>query len=197
MPTRSDRLAMETAAVVALTLGTVAASASTAPFLLLPLLAIVTTGRDPVGYGLCARVRPPSVPAHAVIGLGASAAALVWVELGAGLAPRWPSDWQRILWVQFVLVALPEEVFFRGYLQTNLDRIFGTPRSVGGAPVGLGWPLQAVVFAFAHLLGSPAFRWDVLAFGLLAGWLRARSGSIAAGVAYHGAGNAIVAVASP
>ncbi|MFI5299667.1 MAG: type II CAAX prenyl endopeptidase Rce1 family protein, partial [Polyangiales bacterium] len=52
---------------------------------------------------------------------------------------------------QLVVVALPEEAFFRGYLQTALDRAWPRRVRVLGADVGPSLVVTSLVFALGHL----------------------------------------------
>ena len=87
---------------------------------------------------------------------------------------------------QLVVVALPEEAFFRGYLQTALDRSFPRRLRIFGADVGLGLIVSSAIFAAGHLatVWNPA-RLAVFFPSLVFGWLRARTGGIGAGVLFH------------
>jgi uncharacterized protein len=87
---------------------------------------------------------------------------------------------------QLLVVALPEEAFFRGYLQTRLDAAWGKRVRILGADLGWGWIVSAVIFAIGHLLTTPVpARLAVFFPALLFGWLRARTGGIGAGVLFH------------
>ncbi len=87
---------------------------------------------------------------------------------------------------QLLMIALPEEAFYRGYLQTSLDRELGTKLNVLGAPIGWGLPLTSAIFAAGHLLTelNPA-RLAVFFPSLVFGLLRARTGGIGASVLFH------------
>ncbi len=87
---------------------------------------------------------------------------------------------------QLVVVALPEEAFFRGYLQTALDRAWGRKVLVFGAWLGPGLLVSSLLFALGHLATVPhPARLAVFFPSLVFGWLRARTGGIGAGVAFH------------
>lgn len=92
--------------------------------------------------------------------------------------------------VQLGAVALPEELFFRGYVQGRLTMLWPPLRQVAGVPVGRAVVLAALLFAAVHLVAVPApFRMLVFFPGLLFGWLRARSGSAVAAAVLHAACN--------
>ncbi|MBI4702355.1 MAG: CPBP family intramembrane metalloprotease [Deltaproteobacteria bacterium] len=87
---------------------------------------------------------------------------------------------------QLLVIALPEEAFFRGYLQTALDRAWGWRRKLLGARLGWGWLVAAALFALGHYLTAPhPGRLAVFFPALLFGWLRARSGGVGAALAFH------------
>lgn len=87
---------------------------------------------------------------------------------------------------QLLVIALPEEAFYRGYLHTALDDRFGTPWKILGARVGPGLLLGAAIFAVGHLATElhPS-RLAVFFPALLFGWLRARTGGIGAPLLLH------------
>jgi uncharacterized protein len=91
---------------------------------------------------------------------------------------------------QLLVIALPEEAFFRGYLQSELDRVWRPRFRVLGASVGPGLLVAAAVFAVGHLLTQPhPARLAVFFPALVFGWLRARTGGIGASVLFHAACN--------
>ncbi len=102
---------------------------------------------------------------------------------------------------QLVIIALPEEAFYRGYLQSRLDEAlpgFGWRKdpSTGemvptrlrafGASVGPSLLVTSLIFALGHLatIREPA-RLAVFFPSLLFGWLRYRTKGIGAGIAFH------------
>lgn len=94
-------------------------------------------------------------------------------------------------------VALPEEVFYRGYLQPCLMWRWPPRWGVAGTPVGHAVVLTAALFALGHFLGE----WQPLRFGpffpaLLFGWLRNRSGTVMAAIGVHAGCNLFVEVFS-
>lgn len=87
---------------------------------------------------------------------------------------------------QVFVIALPEEAFFRGFLQTRLDRAWPRRWRVLGADVGVSIVVTSVMFALAHVLTLPMpARLAVFFPSLLFGWLRARTGGIGASVLFH------------
>jgi membrane protease YdiL (CAAX protease family) len=90
------------------------------------------------------------------------------------------------LLTQVLGIAMPEEMFYRGYVQTALDDASPWRFRFLGAELGPGILLGSAVFALGHLAttGHPA-RLSVFFPSLVFGWLRARTGGIGAPVAFH------------
>jgi uncharacterized protein len=91
---------------------------------------------------------------------------------------------------QLVIIALPEEAFYRGYLQSRLDEALPGRIRVFGASVGPALIISSVIFALGHFatIREPA-RLAVFFPSLAFGWLRARTGGIGASVTFHAACN--------
>jgi membrane protease YdiL (CAAX protease family) len=91
---------------------------------------------------------------------------------------------------QVVIIALPEEAFYRGYLQSRLDEAMPGRIRFLGASVGPALLITSVVFALGHFatIREPA-RLAVFFPSLAFGWLRARTGGVGAGVAFHASCN--------
>jgi membrane protease YdiL (CAAX protease family) len=105
---------------------------------------------------------------------------------------RIPLDW-RYAWLvvsQLGVVALPEEFFFRGYVQTKLERVWPPRRRVWGGGLGLALIITSVMFALGHVLVDfNPMRFAVFFPSLLFGWLRGASGTIVAPVLMHAGAN--------
>lgn len=110
---------------------------------------------------------------------------------GARFAPALHPDMPRLLLTHLVIIGLSEEVFFRGYLQTELNRTFGRPLSLWGARIGWGLLVAALLFGLCHVIYGDYTRLRVAFFGLLAGWLRERTGGVVVPAAYHGLANVL------
>jgi membrane protease YdiL (CAAX protease family) len=87
---------------------------------------------------------------------------------------------------QFLAIALPEEAFYRGYLQTRLDEAWPARVRVLGTAVGPGLAVTSLVFALGHVATElhPS-RLSVFFPSLLFGWMRTRRGGVGAPAAFH------------
>ena len=102
---------------------------------------------------------------------------------------------------QLLVVALPEEAFYRGFMQSTLDRMWKeNPNgrrhfiSVLGGQIGWSTPITSATFAISHLVTDPhPHRLAVFFPSLLFCWLRSRTGGIGAAVAMHAASNLLAA----
>lgn len=87
---------------------------------------------------------------------------------------------------QFLLVAIPEEFFYRGYMQTMFNRIWGKPARLLGTAVGWALPFTCFLFALSHSM--IVLRWwhfSIFFPALAFGWLREKTGAITAGALFH------------
>ena len=106
-----------------------------------------------------------------------------------------PPDAALLALSQLVVVAIPEELFFRGYLMERLERVWPPTRRIAGAKVGWALLVSSLLFALGHLAVIPnPQRLAVFFPALLFGWMRARTGSIAAGAAFHALCNVLADV---
>lgn len=105
---------------------------------------------------------------------------------------RLPRDFAQLALAQLLVVALPEEYFFRGYVQTRLEARWPSRRRLLGAQVGMALVVASALFAVAHLLvDGNALRLAVFFPALVFGWMRQATGSILAGVLFHAASNLV------
>lgn len=115
----------------------------------------------------------------------------------AGQVTGSTSPWWLLtfLVVHLGLVALPEEWFFRGYLQGRLDGQFGTPWRLGSVAFGPGLLLSSLAFTLLHPILIPGLHRLLVFFpSLLFGLLRAKTGNIGASVWVHALCNLLQAV---
>jgi len=119
--------------------------------------------------------------------------------------------WQRYVWgaggfhlvgypdlvsaaiVQILVIALPEEFYFRGYFQSAMDTIFKKRWGIFGARMGWGWLVTAIIFAFAHTFIT--YKWwhfSIFFPALVFGWLRERTGLVIAPTLFHASSNLLM-----
>ena len=95
------------------------------------------------------------------------------------------SDSGFFMLAQMMLVAFPEEFFFRGWLQPFFSKRFGGTGGIFAV---------ALFFAFSHSL--IAWQWWHFAIFFPAcvfGWLREKTGAITASILFHAVSNVLVA----
>jgi membrane protease YdiL (CAAX protease family) len=113
--------------------------------------------------------------------------------------PHHPFIWQpdpdlaEYALTQVIVVGLPEEALFRGYLQGRLEDAWPERRSLLWVSLGLrAWLVQALLFALLHFIVdyNPA-RLAVFFPALLFGWVRSSRKGIGAAVFVHAACNVL------
>lgn len=108
-----------------------------------------------------------------------------WLGL-AGASFQLPDGMLTLAISQLVVVAVPEELFFRGYLLVRLEERWPSRARLFGAPIGPALVISSALFALGHLLVDfQPQRLAVFFPGLAFAWMRARTGSIAAGALFH------------
>lgn len=99
----------------------------------------------------------------------------------------WLLSW---LFTQLLVVALPEEMFFRGYVLGRLRQIWQPRRRILGTPFGLAHVLSAGLFALIHLVVIPAPQRLLVFFpALIFAWLAERSRGVFAPSLHHALAN--------
>ncbi|HEX9307195.1 MAG TPA: MXAN_2755 family glutamic-type intramembrane protease [Anaeromyxobacter sp.] len=150
------------------------------------LVAAVVFPLFAAGFALYARLLPA---------LPASLASLLAPYVGAPrFQLRLPDGLAVLVPVQLLVVALPEELFYRGFVQTGWART-APERGVRvlGARLGAGFLWTQVLFAAGHLVVLQPWRLGTFFPGLLFGWLRERTGGLAAPVVLHALSNLFIA----
>lgn len=110
-------------------------------------------------------------------------------------APALSWDLAQFVAVQAIVVALPEELFFRGCLHELLERRFPPKRRWLGGGVGLALVLSSLAFALIHLPKDGDPRALATFFpGLVFGWMRSATGSILAPTIAHASSNVFVRI---
>ncbi|PRP90791.1 CAAX amino terminal protease self- immunity [Enhygromyxa salina] len=114
-----------------------------------------------------------------------------------------PAEWVENYGLGFVkavaiglfAIALPEEVFHRGYLMSALEQRWPPTRKLFGVPFGWAAVLSSVVFALGHLVTMPnTARLATFFPALVFAWLWRRSGSLWAPALFHVASNLLMDV---
>ena len=128
---------------------------------------------------------PTLVAAYADRPVAPAALMVLWVVLGSGLG---------------------EELFFRGYVQSRLNQVFGRPWKVCGVRFGFGLIGATLLFALIHVLnpvdyfgGTVRFAWGhgLATLGTPYGFLREKTGSIVAPVVMHSLLNIVARLVGP
>lgn len=97
--------------------------------------------------------------------------------------------------IQLIVVALPEELFFRGCLLQLLEKAIPPKRRLWGGGIGWALVISAVLFALIHIPRDGDPRALATFFpGLLFGWMRSATGSILAPTVAHASSNVLVRV---
>ncbi len=161
----------------------------------------------PLGlYDLARAVRAALPSAARETGFALGLAAIVFPPFVVGFwafhqphhAFTWalPDDLASFALSQLVLVGLPEEALFRGYVQTRLTDVWPATRRLLGTDVSVpALVLQAVLFALVHLATEPSLEKLAVFFpGLLFGWMRARRGGIGAAIVFHALSNVLAEI---
>ena len=87
---------------------------------------------------------------------------------------------------QLLVIALPEEAFYRGYLQSALDEVWKPRWRVLGAELGPSLLVTSALFALGHLCTEfNVSRLAVFFPSLVFGFWRARTRGIGAGLVFH------------
>jgi membrane protease YdiL (CAAX protease family) len=108
-----------------------------------------------------------------------------WKPRHAFAAGALPSIGDDVLG-QLLVIALPEEAFYRGYLQTALDDAWKPRVKILGAELGWGVLVSAALFALGHFATEVhPNRLAVFFPALVFGWLRARTKGVGAGIVFH------------
>ncbi|HEY2749153.1 MAG TPA: type II CAAX endopeptidase family protein [Polyangia bacterium] len=113
------------------------------------------------------------------------------------LHPTWrlPRDFAMNAAGQLVVIALPEELLFRGYIQGRLEEAWPPTANLLGARVGVAWVVTAALFGLGHFLVTFEPQMLTRFFpGLVFGWMFARTRSILPSTIFHAACNLIMAV---
>ncbi len=113
---------------------------------------------------------------------------------GSHFAFRLPDRFLAHVVDQFFVVALPEELFYRGFIQARLRDAWPQGRQFLGARLGKAFWATQVLFALGHLAEPHPWRLGVFFPSLVFGWMRERSGTIVPSTIFHAMSNLTVLV---
>ena len=112
------------------------------------------------------------------------------LSLPPSLAWLWP-----FLLTQLLVIALPEEMFFRGYVLGRLRQLWPPQRRLLGVPFGAAHVVSSVLFALIHLVTVPSpARLLVFFPALLFAWLAERTRGTFAPAVHHALANTVQAL---
>lgn len=188
---------------------------ATVGFLYLPLVPMLRRNEDYPDFGLTLRnwrgdlklsavvlatVLPLFVLGYAAFvqalpRLPAAAQALLAPYVGTPhFALKLPTRFPEWIIDQLFVVALPEEFFYRGYVQGRLRDAWPQGRLWWGARLGPAFWWTAVLFALGHLAIFEVWRLGVFFPALLFGWMRERTGSVLGAALVHACSNLLMKV---
>jgi membrane protease YdiL (CAAX protease family) len=111
-----------------------------------------------------------------------------------GLKAALPAGFFALAIAHLVIVAIPEEILYRGYILKKLAMVLPKGPSLLGVA---GWPsitAASVLFALGHMAVDPRpMRLGVFFPSLLFGWMKIRTGSTAVPIIFHALSNVIMA----
>ena len=106
----------------------------------------------------------------------------------------WPHDLIKDVFAYHLLyVALPEEFFYRGWMQGRLNQLWPRDRRLFGVAFGKGLWVTALLFTAGHSL--VIFRWwhfSILVPALIFGWIRERSPNVLTSTVFHASCNILM-----
>jgi membrane protease YdiL (CAAX protease family) len=107
---------------------------------------------------------------------------------------RLPAKFGEWIIDNLLVVALPEEFFYRGFVQGRLRDAWPQGRSVFGARLGPAFWVTQILFAVGHLAIFEAWRLAVVFPALLFGWMRERTGTVMGAALFHASCNLLALV---
>lgn len=164
-------------------------------------LAALVRGLSLRDIGATAPLRPGWRAPTLVVGAATLALPLAFVVALGARDQLTVEGW----WFQATMPGLAEELVYRGVFLSLFDRAFGRPWRIAGADVGWGAIVVAVVFAAVHAINvdrsgalhvEPLFAVGPFIGSLLAGWARARLGSLVPLILIHNASNLVIPLAT-
>jgi len=201
--------------LVFLTAQPLAKLVATAGFLYLPLVALERRGEDYREYGvnlfswredlklfaiLFGLVVATFVPGYWLFGKALAYLPTEWLHVLTPYSslpsfhPRLPDRFFEWTIDQTFVVALPEEFFYRGYLQTRLTDAWPGGPKIFGVRMGKAFWVAQILFALGHLAIFKVWRLAVFFPAILFGWMRGRTGSVLGSALLHACCNLLVQV---
>jgi len=152
----------------------------------------------------CPELAGVSAPGRAG-SLGDFLGRLCRAHAGGFLPPTWqvPAAWTEwfglgglvAVVVEVFAVALPEEVFHRGYLMSALEERWPPKARVFGVPFGRAAVISSAIFAVGHLVGmAEVARLATFFPALLFSWLWRKSDSLWAPALFHASANLLMGI---
>jgi len=106
----------------------------------------------------------------------------------------WPKDFFfGVVVYQLLFVGIPEEFFYRGYMQSRLNEVFPRRFRLFGVSFGWGLLLTALLFTIGHSI--VIVRWwhfSIVLPALVFGWIRERTGNVVASSLFHAGCNILM-----
>lgn len=114
-----------------------------------------------------------------------------------GVWPGPPQPWYERFLAELLFAGLPEEVFFRGWLQPRAERLLkGRAWTVFGIRCTAGNVVTSAAFALMHLTTGRIDRLNVFVPSLWFGWLAQESRSLWPAIVVHALSNLWMAAAT-
>jgi hypothetical protein len=164
-------------------------------------LSTLTIGRDLLQFlAVGAVIFPLFIGAYVAFTQAFTVLPAEWVKLFTPYAAmptfhfKWPDRFLEWSVDQLFVVALPEEFFYRGFVQTRLRDAWPKGRLFLGARLGPAFWVTALLFALGHLAIFQVWRLAVFFPALLFGWMRERSGSVVGAALLHASSNLLIMV---
>ncbi len=169
-------------------------------FIYVPILWLERKHLEPAEFGLALEGLWPALKLNALLAftiLGPFVLANhVYQGLLFGRHPQWllpERFWTEVVAYHILVVALPEEFFYRGYMQSRLNQVFDRRWRFLGVPFGWSLFITAVLFAAGHSL--VVVRWwhfSIFFPALVFGWVREKTGNVLASALFHGLCNIVM-----
>jgi membrane protease YdiL (CAAX protease family) len=108
-----------------------------------------------------------------------------WIGIPAKSAVRQGIGVTLLVLDQFLVVALSEEFFYRGFIQKRLREVFPGGRVFLGVRFGGAFWLTQALFALGHLAELRPWRLAVFFPAIIFGFMREKSGTILSSTCFH------------